>query len=69
VDRNVVPVNLDDPQQSLRPKGEVKFGADIKRWRPKDEFDPEIFNRSKPAPATAPATQSTTTAVGPPATR
>ena len=58
---------FDEPQQSLRPKGEVKFGAEIKRWQPKDEFDPEIFNRNKPAPATT--TQSTTTAVGPEATR
>ena len=46
LDRNVAPANFDDPQQPLRPKGEVKFGAEIKPWQPRDEFDPEIFNRS-----------------------
>ncbi len=65
LDRDVAPANFDDPQQPLRPKGEVKFGLDLRPWQPNDEFDAEIFNRLKPDPAT----QSGTTAVGPPATR
>jgi len=60
-----VPTKFDDPQPSLRPKGEVKYGAKVKRWQPKDEFDPEIFNRSA---ATAAAKQSSAAGVGPPAT-
>lgn len=63
LDRKVVPASFDAPQQPLRPKGEVKFGADLKPWQPRDEFDPEIFNRRKPDPVT----QDATTAVGPPA--
>jgi hypothetical protein len=26
----------------------VQFGAQLKRWTPRDEFDPEIFNRQYP---------------------
>jgi hypothetical protein len=63
--RRGTPSRFGDPPQPLRPKAEVKFGAEIKPWQPKDEFDPEIFNRLQPDPAT----QSTTTAVGPEATR
>jgi hypothetical protein len=65
LDRDVAPANFDEPQQPLRPKGEVKFGADLRPWQPKDEFDPEIFNRLNADPATP----SATTAVGPPAAR
>ncbi|MEX2093208.1 MAG: hypothetical protein WD971_11050 [Pirellulales bacterium] len=66
LDRNVAPADFDDTQQPLRPKGEVKFGADLRPRQPRDEFDPEIFNRLKPDPVQPSAT---TTAVGPPATR
>ena len=41
------------PLSPLPPKSPLKFGADVKPWRPKDEFDPEIFNRLQPQPAKA----------------
>lgn len=65
LDRHVVPANFDDPQQPLRPKGEVKFGLDLRPWQPKDEFDAEIFNRLK----SDLAQPNATTAVGPQAIR
>jgi hypothetical protein len=34
-------------QFSLRAKPLVRFGARLEAWRPKDEFDPEIFNRQQ----------------------
>jgi hypothetical protein len=42
---SIAPANFDDPTKSLRPKAELKFGLDLRPWQPKDEFDPEIFNR------------------------
>lgn len=35
-----------DSKGQLRPQAQVKFGADLRPWQPKDEFDPEIFNRA-----------------------
>lgn len=62
VDHNVAPAKFDAPVDSLLPQEPVKFGAQLKRWQPKDEFDPEIFNRSQRAAAP----QEATTAAGPP---
>jgi hypothetical protein len=33
----------------------IQYGAQLKRWEPRDEFDPEIFNRKYAPTATAPA--------------
>jgi hypothetical protein len=27
----------------------MRYGAQLKRWRPRDPFDPEIFNRQRGA--------------------
>ncbi len=64
LNRDVVQADFADPQQQAElPKSNVKFGADVKpAWQPKDEFDPEIFNRQ----TSAVSAQSATTAVGPP---
>ena len=66
LDHSVEPASFDDPQKPLRQKGEVKFGADLRPWQPKDEFDPEMFNRRR---ARKPRQSGATTAVGPPALR
>jgi hypothetical protein len=47
VDRSVQQASATDPLEAMLPKGEVKFGADLRPWQPKDEFDPEIFNRAE----------------------
>lgn len=58
LDRNVEPArhleeierddkaNFRESAEQLRPKAKVRFGAELRRWQPKDEFDPEIFNRA-----------------------
>jgi hypothetical protein len=38
---------VNETLQSLPAKGQVRFGATIHQWRPKDVFDPEIFNRQQ----------------------
>jgi len=38
--------DVDESAKRLRPKAQVKFGADLRPWQPQDEFDPEIFNRA-----------------------
>jgi hypothetical protein len=42
----VVPVNYEalaaDPMPDAQP---LRFGAQLRRWQPRDPFDPEIFNR------------------------
>jgi hypothetical protein len=47
VDSSVQQASATDPLEAMLPKGEVKFGADLRPWQPKDEFDPEIFNRAE----------------------
>jgi hypothetical protein len=47
VDRSVQQASATDPLEAMLPQGEVKFGADLRPWQPKDEFDPEIFNRAE----------------------
>lgn len=47
VDRNIQQASATDPLEAMLPQGEVKFGADLRPWQPKDEFDPEIFNRAE----------------------
>jgi hypothetical protein len=65
LDRSIATANFDDAKQDPLPKSRLKFGADIKSWQPKDEFDPEIFNRF----AAKAAEQGPATATGPPAIR
>jgi hypothetical protein len=60
LDRNVDPashaeqadpqVDAAEPNEQLRPKAKLKFGADLRPWQPQDEFDPEIFNRASQSP-------------------
>jgi hypothetical protein len=38
---------VNETLQSLPAKGQVRFGATMHQWRPKDVFDPEIFNRQQ----------------------
>lgn len=53
LDREVTPASFDGSAPSEFPQSKVKFGAEIKPvWQPKDEFDPEIFNRQKSGAAT-----------------
>jgi hypothetical protein len=65
LDRSVTQANFDDPHKPLRKKGAVKFGADLRPWQPKDEFDPEAFNRL----ARKKAESEATSAVGPTAAK
>ena len=50
VDRHVIPANAEEMESLLR-KQPNRFGADLKPWAQKDEFDPEIFNRREQPPA------------------
>lgn len=45
LDSSVVQASAEEPQQPMPKKSKVKFGADLRPWQPKDEFDPEAFNR------------------------
>jgi hypothetical protein len=44
IDDPVIPANFEE-MESLVSKRPNRFGAELKPWAPKDEFDPEIFNR------------------------
>jgi hypothetical protein len=50
IDNLVMPANVEE-MEALLNKQPNQFGAEIKPWTPKDEFDPEIFNRQEPPPA------------------
>jgi len=47
LDRNVQPAEYTEEAPSAALPRQVKFGADLRPWQPKDEFDPEIFNRAR----------------------
>lgn len=47
LDRNVQPAEYTEETPSAALPSQVKFGADLRPWQPKDEFDPEIFNRAQ----------------------
>jgi hypothetical protein len=47
LDRNVTPAEHTEVAPSAALPSQVKFGADLRPWQPKDEFDPEIFNRAQ----------------------
>lgn len=47
LDREVQPASHVEAETPLRSKRKVKFGAELRKWQPKDEFDPEIFNRAQ----------------------
>ena len=62
LDPSVVQAGGEESQQPTAKKDKVKFGADLRPWQPKDEFDPEAFNRlERQTTATGAAT-----ALGPP---
>ncbi|HVT29474.1 MAG TPA: hypothetical protein VHE81_15770, partial [Lacipirellulaceae bacterium] len=53
---------IDDAQFTLRPPHQLKYGARLESWAPRDPFDPEIFNRqlqSQKAQIPAQADQTT----------
>ena len=56
----------DDSSMTLRSPHRLQVGVQLKSWQPRDEFDPEIFNRAQQArgrqasPAVAPADDSIT---------
>jgi hypothetical protein len=54
----------DDIPMTLRTPHRLQVGAQLKSWQPRDEFDPEIFNRGQRArtQATIPAAQTSSTA-------
>ncbi len=39
----------DDPSMTLRSPHHLQVGVQLKSWQPRDEFDPEIFNRAQRA--------------------
>ncbi|MGD9635231.1 MAG: hypothetical protein AB7U97_18275 [Pirellulales bacterium] len=49
LDRDVQPASHAEAETPLRPKQKIKYGAELHKWQPKDEFDPEIFNRAQKA--------------------
>jgi hypothetical protein len=54
----------DDMSMTLRTPHRLQLGAQLKSWQPRDDFDPEIFNRGQRSPthADVPAAQSSTDA-------
>jgi hypothetical protein len=54
----------DDAAMTLRTPHRLQVGVQLKSWQPRDEFDPEIFNRGQRARTHAeiPAAQSPTDA-------
>jgi hypothetical protein len=40
---------FDDGATTLRPPHRLQYGARLEPWRPRDPFDPEIFNRQLPS--------------------
>lgn len=55
------------PPKPAASKRKVIFGADLRPWQPKDEFDPEAFNRLKDQAVVTPPTAAPTPTVAPPA--
>jgi hypothetical protein len=50
VDNLVMPTNVEEMEALLK-KQPNQFGAELTPWAPKDEFDPEIFNRQQDSAA------------------
>jgi len=46
IDNLVIPTNVEEMEALLK-KQPNRFGAEVKPWAPKDEFDPEIFDRQQ----------------------
>jgi hypothetical protein len=42
-------VNDDEQLSTLRPPHQLRYGARLESWQPRDPFDPEIFNRMQRA--------------------
>jgi hypothetical protein len=55
-------IYLDDGELAAADDQRLQFGAQLRSWRPKDEFDPEIFNRWQRSRANA-ARDATTSPV------
>lgn len=50
-DKNVTPANFDEAAANALIPKRPRVGVKLKSWSPRDEFDPEIFNRRREAAA------------------